>query len=134
VPQLPAQLLARGLQLPALAPHAAWPGILPEGVNHGAPDAAFGERLELDASRLIEAVGGIDQPDDPVLDEVADVDRMGHRRGDATGELLDERYACDDSRILSASLLGAAHDFLRRPTNATAVPNCRAFGITASTC
>jgi len=72
--QLATQLLARRLELAALTAHAARPGVLAERVDHRPPDAAFRECLELDAARFVESVRGVDQPDDPVLDEIADVD------------------------------------------------------------
>ena len=54
--QLAAQLLARGLELAALAANAARPGVLAQRVDHRAADAPLGEGLELDAARLVEAV------------------------------------------------------------------------------
>jgi hypothetical protein len=44
------KLLARRLNLAALPADAARPGVLAEGVDHGASNAPFGERLELDAA------------------------------------------------------------------------------------
>src|SRR6185503_12642207 len=79
---------ARGLELTALAADAARPGILAQRVDHRPADAPFGERLELDASGLVEAVRRVDQADDPVLDEIPDINRVRHGRGNATGELL----------------------------------------------
>jgi len=75
-----AQLLARRLQLTTHAAHAARPGILAERVDHRTPNAPLGEGLELDAARIVEAVRGVDQPDHAVLHEIAEVDRMRHRR------------------------------------------------------
>ena len=72
--ELAAQLLARRLELAALAANAARPGVLAQRVDHRAADPPLGEGLELDAARLVEAVRGVDQTDDPVLDEIADVD------------------------------------------------------------
>ena len=109
VAQLAAQLLARGLELAPLTAHAARPGVLAERVDHRAANPPLGERLELDAARLVEAVRGIDQTDDAVLDEVADVDRMGHCGRHATGELLDERNARRSTRGLSVRWLLGAH-------------------------
>jgi hypothetical protein len=91
MPQLPSKLLTSGLELSPLPANAAWPGILPEGIDHRAADTTFGERLELDASRLVEAVGCVNQTDDAILDEIPNIDGMGHRGCDATGKLLDER-------------------------------------------
>ena len=95
--ELAAQLLAGGLELTALTAHAARPGILAQRVDHRAADAALGEGLELDAARLVEAVGGIDEAEDAVLDEIADVDRVRHGGRHATGKLLDEGNAGDDA-------------------------------------
>ena len=106
VPKLAAQLFASRFELAALAANAARPGVLAQSVDHRAPDATFGERLELDAARLVEAMRCVDEPDDAVLDEIADVDRVGHRGRDASGELFDERNAGDDARILSTLVWG----------------------------
>ena len=92
-PELAAQLLARGFQLAALTADAARPGVLAQRVDHRAADAPLGERLELDAARLVEAVRGVDQTDDAVLDEIADIDRVRHRGRHAAGELL-RRTGC----------------------------------------
>jgi hypothetical protein len=56
--------------------------------------------LEFDAARLVEAVRGVDQADHPVLDEIADVNGVRHRRRNTTGELLHEGDAGDNARIL----------------------------------
>ena len=88
--QLAAQLLARGLELAPLPPDAARPGVAPERVDHRAAHPPLGERLELDAAALVEAAGRVDETDHPVLDQVAELDGMRHRRGDAAGERLDE--------------------------------------------
>ena len=56
---------------------------------------------------LVEAVGGVDEPDDAVLDEIADVDRVRHRRGDAAGELFDERKGGDNAPVCSWRSAGA---------------------------
>ena len=95
-----AQLLTRGFQLAALTADTTRPGILPEGVNHGAADAALGKGLELDATGFIEAVRRIDQADDAVLNEVADINRMRHGGRDPASELLDERDAGKNSRVV----------------------------------
>jgi len=96
-PQLTAQLFAGGLELTALTAHAARPGVLAQGVDHRATDATLGESLELDPARLVEAVRGIDEADDAVLDEIANVDGVGHRGRHATGKLFDEGNAVHDS-------------------------------------
>jgi len=97
--QLPAQRFTRRLELAALAPHTTRPGILAQRVDHRAADAPFGKRLELDAAAFIEAAGGIHEPNDPVLDEITDVNRVRHRGRNAAGELLDERNAGNDPRV-----------------------------------
>ena len=89
--ELTAQLLARGFQLTPLPAHPARPCVLAQRVDHGAAHAPLGERLELDTSRVIEAAGRIDEADHPVLDEIPNIDGVGHRCSHAAGKLLDER-------------------------------------------
>ena len=50
---------------------------------------------------FVEAVGGVDQPEDAVLHEVADVDRVRHRRRHAAGERFDEGQAGNDAAVLT---------------------------------
>jgi hypothetical protein len=58
----------------------------------------------------------VDQPDHAVLDEVTDIDRMGHRGRDPASELLDKRQVGYDARILFVRTLTRAHlSDLRRP-------------------
>jgi len=102
--ELAAQLLAGSFQLTALTAHATRPGILAERVDHRPPDPPFGKRLELDTPGLVEAVRGIDETDDAVLDEVANIDRMGHRGRHAARELFDEGDAVDDAGVVGAGL------------------------------
>jgi hypothetical protein len=78
------------LELAALATDAARPGVLAQRVDHRAAHAALGKRLELDAPILVEAVGRVDEADDAVLHEVADVDRVRHRGCHAAGQSLDK--------------------------------------------
>ena len=101
VSQLAAQRFARGIQLAALTAHAARPRVLAQRVDHRAADAPLGEGLELDAAILIEAVGGVDQAEDAVLHEIADVDGVRHRGGHAPGQRLDKGQAGDDAAILA---------------------------------
>jgi hypothetical protein len=101
---LAAQLLARRFELTALPADAARPGILPQGVDHGTTNAALGEGLELDAPRFIEPMSGVDQPDDAVLDEVTDIDRMRHGGRHPAGELLNERDGSENARVVGAWL------------------------------
>ena len=98
--ELAAQLLARRFEFAAHAAHATRPGVAAQGVDHGAANAAFGEGLELDAPRLVEPVRRIDQAEHAVLDEVAQVDRMRHRRRHAPCERLHEWQARLDSILL----------------------------------
>ena len=114
--ELAAQLLARRLELAALAAHATRPGVLAQRVDHGAADAPLGKGLELDPARFVEAVRGVNQPDDAVLDEVADVDRVGHGRRHSSGKLLDERKTGNDAGIFFAgSGTARAHDVSSGP-------------------
>ncbi len=73
-PEFAAQFLAGGLELTALTADAARPGVLAQRVDHRATDATLGKRFELDTARLVEAVRGIDETDDAVLDEIANID------------------------------------------------------------
>ena len=98
--KLAAQLLARGFELAADAADAARPGIAAERVDHRAADAPFGKRLELDAAALVEAVGGVDEAEHAVLDEVAEVDRMRHGRRHAARQRLDKRQTRGHSFLL----------------------------------
>jgi len=95
-------LLARGFELAPLAADAARPRVLAERVDHGTANAAFGKGFELDSARLVEALRGVDQSNDPVLDEIADVNRVGHGRRYPASKLLDERKTGYDARILFA--------------------------------
>src|SRR5262245_55343444 len=71
VPKLPAKLLTRRFELAALAANATWPGVLPQSVNHCAPDSTFSERLEFDTARLVETMRSVDEPNDTVLDKIS---------------------------------------------------------------
>jgi len=46
----------------------------------------------------------VDQPDDSVLDEVANVDRVGHGRRHSSGKLLDERETGYNAGVLCGDL------------------------------
>jgi len=89
--QFSPQLFTSGLELAPLTTDPTRPGVFAESIDHRAPDTTFGERLELDPSRLVEAVGCVNQTDDAILDEVPNIDGMGHCGCNATGKLLDER-------------------------------------------
>ncbi|HEX2495073.1 MAG TPA: hypothetical protein VHK24_14975 [Steroidobacter sp.] len=73
MPQRQSQLFACGLELPADPTHAAWPGIFPQSVDHRTAHPALGEGFEFDAALFIKALGGIDEADYAVLDEIAQV-------------------------------------------------------------
>jgi len=102
--ELATERFARTLELATLPAHPTRPGVLPQCVNHRAPDAALGEGLELDAARLVEPVRRVDQPDHSVLHQVADVDGVRHRGRDTAGKLLDERKAGDYAGVLGGEL------------------------------
>jgi len=92
-----AQFLTGGLQLAAHPAHAARPGVLAQRIDHRPADAAFRKRLELDAARVVEAVGGIDQADHAILHQVAQVDRVRHGCRHAAGQCFDKRDAGFDA-------------------------------------
>jgi hypothetical protein len=101
VTELAPQRLASGIEFTALAPHAARPRIFSKCVDHRTAHPPFGEGLELDASRFVEAVSGIDEAEDPILDQVANVDRVRHRSRHAASQCFDKRQAGYDSAVLS---------------------------------
>jgi len=74
VAELPSEFLARRFQLAALTTDPTRPGILAQRVDHGPPDSPFGEGLELDAARFVEAVRRVNQADDAILHEISDID------------------------------------------------------------
>ncbi|OFW01406.1 MAG: hypothetical protein A3I61_18240 [Acidobacteria bacterium RIFCSPLOWO2_02_FULL_68_18] len=100
--QLTPELLARRLELAPLPAHPARPGILAQRVDHGPAHAPLGKRLELDAPGVVEPARRVDEADHSVLDEVSDVNRMRHRRGNAAGELLHERNRSNHARVNSS--------------------------------
>jgi len=77
--ELAAQFLAGGLELAPLPAHAARPRVLAQRVDHRAADTAFREGFKLDAPAFVKPVRGVDEPDDAVLNEIADVDGVRHR-------------------------------------------------------
>ena len=91
--ELATELLARRLDLPALTTNAARPGVPAQRVDHRAADPPLREGLELDPARLVEAAGGIDQPQHPVLHQIVQLDRVRHRRRDTTCKGFDEWQA-----------------------------------------
>jgi len=74
VPQLAPQFLARRFKLTSLPANAARPGVLAQRIDHGAPNPSLRERFKLDPTRLVKAVSRVDQTDDPILHQVADID------------------------------------------------------------
>jgi len=98
-PELAPQLFACGLELASLAAHATRPCILSERVDHRAPYSALRERLELDAARLVETVRRVDETDDAVLNQVADVNGVRHGRSHPSRQRFDEREPCDDPAV-----------------------------------
>jgi len=102
--ELAPELLARRFQFAPLTADAARPRILAQRVDHRPPDTPLGKGLELDPTGLVEAVRGIDQADDAVLDEVPNIDGVGHRGRHTPSELLDERNAVDDAGVVGAGL------------------------------
>src|SRR5262249_42055428 len=91
---------------------------------------AFGECLELDPAPLVETVGGVDQAEDTVLNEISYVDRVGHRGGHPTGKRLNERDPGNHATVLAGCRLRAhpissARTFRVVLTVATAIPTVR---------
>jgi len=113
VSQFPSQLLARGFELPALPANSSRPGILTQRVNHGSPNTTFSKRLELDAARLVKPVRCVDEPNHTILDKISNVDRVGHRGRNTSGELFYKGNAGNNARILRTNL-GAHECDLRR--------------------
>ena len=110
VSQLAAQRFARRVELATLTADAARPRVAAQRVDHRAAHAPLGEGLELDAAVLVEPVRGVDQTDHAVLDEIADVDRVRHRRRHAARERFDKRQTRNDSAILAGGNRLGAHD------------------------
>jgi len=52
----------------------------------------------------------VNEANDPVLDEIADVNRVGHGRRYPASKLLDERKAGNDAGILFDGTLARAHE------------------------
>ncbi len=76
--EFPAEQFPGGLDFAPSAANATGPRVAAQRVDHGAPHAAFGERLEFDAPPLVKAMHRIDQAKHAILDEVSEVDRMRH--------------------------------------------------------
>ena len=114
VTQLASERFTRGVELPALATHAAGPRVFAERIDHRAAHAALGERLELDAACLVEAVRRVDQPEHTVLNQIPHVDRIRHGCGHASGKRLDERQTGDNATVVTdGNGLGAHSDSFR---------------------
>jgi hypothetical protein len=90
VSKLDAELLAGGLELAAHAADTARPGVFPERVDHRSSNAAFRKGFELDAAAVVEPVSSVDQTDHAVLHQIAQINRMWHRRRHASSQCLDE--------------------------------------------
>jgi hypothetical protein len=104
-----AERLASGVQFPALTSNAARPRVFSECVDHRAAYPPLCERLELDAASLVEPVGRVDQAEDTVLNQVADVDGVRHRSRHAASQRFDEGQACHDSAVLGGGSGMNAH-------------------------
>src|SRR5262249_56591377 len=91
--ELAAKFCARRLELAALAADAARPRIAAQRVDHRAAHAPLGEGFELDPAGFVETERGVDQAEDAILHEIAQLDGMRHRRGDAARQRFDERNA-----------------------------------------
>jgi len=89
-----AQLLASRFELATHAANTARPRVLAQRIDHRAADTPLGECLELDPPRIVEAMGGIDQADHTVLDEVAEINRMRHGCCHAPGKRFNKRQPC----------------------------------------
>ena len=115
--ELATQRFARGFELTALAANAARPRVAAQRIDHRATHTALGKSLELDAARLVEPEGGVDQAQHSILDEIAQLDGVGHRGGDAAGERLHEGKTGGDPGTLTGNerltlhvgLLGCSH-------------------------
>ena len=107
--ELAPQLFARRLELAALAAHAARPGVTPERVDHRAADAALGEGFELDAARFVEPERRVDETEHAVLDQVSQLDRVRHRRGDAPRQRFHEGKTGGDPGTLTGDERLALH-------------------------
>ena len=109
VAQLAAQRLARRLELASHAANAPRPRVTAKRVDHRASNAPFGEGLKLDASCLVESMGGVDQSDHAVLNKVSHVNRVGHRRRHAACESFHEGQSVNDATALSGRHWLGAH-------------------------
>ncbi len=108
--QLASQRFARRIQFAALTADAARPRVFSQRVDHRAAHAPFGERLELDAALLVEAVRRVDQAEHAVLNEIADVDRVRHRGGHPPGERFNKGNTGDDAAVLTGGDWLDAHE------------------------
>jgi hypothetical protein len=64
-----------------------------------------------DPAIFVEPVRGIDQSDDAVLHQVADIDRVRHRRRHAAGKRFDKRETGNDAAVVSGGDRLGAHKF-----------------------
>src|SRR4051812_3273748 len=108
--KLTPQLFASGFELAPLPADTARPGIATKGIDHRTPHPAFGKGLELDPASLVEPARRVDQPDHAVLHQVAEFDRMGHRRGHPPREGLHERQSGGNAVAIVIGYWLALHD------------------------
>src|SRR6185503_9188670 len=95
--KLAAKFLSRRFKLSALTANAARPGISAKRVNHRAANSALGKGLELDAAIFIEPARGVDETDHAVLNQIPQLNRVGHGRGNAARQRFHERETCGDA-------------------------------------
>jgi hypothetical protein len=118
-----AKRFAGGIELTALPPHTARPGVAAKGVDHRSAHPALGKGFKLDPAFLVEAVRSVDQAENAILDQVSNVDGVWHRRRHSTGQGLNEGQSSDDSAVLSDG--GGNFDaHLRSPQSGSDVFRC----------
>ncbi len=114
--QLRLQLGVGPLDGPGLGPHRpGHPVDRAQLVDDGALDPGDGVGLELDVARRVELLDGVDQPKDPIADQVRLLDAVREPRGDPAGDVLHQRGVVDDQavpRALIASCLELAPQIL----------------------
>ena len=105
-PQLVLQLGVGAFDGPSLGPHrAGYPVDRAELVDDRPLDAADGVGLELEAAGRVELVDGVDEPEDPVADQVGLLDVLREARRDPAGDELDQRRVVQDQPL--PGLVGA---------------------------
>ena len=91
-----------------------------ELVDDRALDPRDGVGLELDVPEGLEALDGVDQPDDPVAGQVGLVHVAGQPDRHPAGDVLDHRGVVDDELVAQAC---APRSPCTRPTGVDAVPH-----------